>query len=214
LICQEISLLLSSSKSTEFTKVEQDIQFLIACFRDILQENDEPDLAAALPWGPDTPSSADVADLNVVKLTQAYSIAFQLLNIAEENAVVQYRRLLEKQNTSERFSGLWSQNLHALQQQGVAEADVSRALSGIHVEPVLTAHPTEAKRYTVLEQHRHLYLLMVQRENQMWTSQEREAIRDEIKTALDRLWRTGEVYLDKPDVASEVRNVAGLSHQT
>jgi phosphoenolpyruvate carboxylase len=207
LICQEISLLLSSSKSTEFTKVEQDIQFLIACFRDILQENDEPDLAAALPWGPDTPSSADVADLNVVKLTQAYSIAFQLLNIAEENAVVQYRRLLEKQNTSERFSGLWSQNLHALQQQGVAEADVSRALSGIHVEPVLTAHPTEAKRYTVLEQHRHLYLLMVQRENQMWTSQEREAIRDEIKTALDRLWRTGEVYLDKPDVASEVRNV-------
>lgn len=71
------------------------------------------------------------------------------------------------------------------------------------IEPVLTAHPTEAKRYMVLEQHRSLYLLLVQLENQMWTPQEQRAIRDSIKIALDRLWRTGEVYLEKPDVAMD-----------
>ena len=72
---------------------------------------------------------------------------------------------------------------------------------------MLTAHPTEAKRLAVLEQHRALYLSMVRRENQMWTPQEQEAIRDEIKVTLERLWRTGEVHRTKPGVAEERRNV-------
>ncbi|MBK8802829.1 MAG: phosphoenolpyruvate carboxylase [Fibrobacteres bacterium] len=42
-------------------------------------------------------------------------------------------------------------------------------MAEISVEPVLTAHPTEAKRATVLEQHRELYLLLVKLENRMWT---------------------------------------------
>ncbi len=200
-------MLLSSSKTSDFAKVDQDIQFLMQCFREVLEENGEEALAQALPWIntalSETPPTADDA----VNLTQAYSIAFQLLNIAEENAVVQYRRLLEKQAAGERFSGLWSQNLHAFKQQDISDEQIAAEVARIRVEPVLTAHPTEAKRYTVLEQHRHLYRLMVERENQMWTPQEHEAIREQIKTALDRLWRTGEIYLDKPDVASEVRNV-------
>ena len=72
---------------------------------------------------------------------------------------------------------------------------------------MLTAHPTEAKRLAVLEQHRALYSSMVRRENQMWTPQEQNAIRDEIKVTLERLWRTGEVHRTKPIVAEERRNV-------
>lgn len=200
-------MLLSSSKTSDFTKVDNDIQFLIQCLREVLEENGESDLADMLPWQEANASSTSGGDIDAIKLTQAYSIAFQLLNIVEENAVVQFRRQLEKQDAVNRFSGLWSQNLHALRQYGLSGEAVADELAKIHVEPVLTAHPTEAKRYTVLEQHRDLYLLLVQLENQMWTPQENQAIRDAIKTALDRLWRTGEIYLDKPDVASEVRNV-------
>jgi len=199
--------LFSSSKTNDFAKVDQDIQFLMQCFREVLEEDGEDALAQALPWINPTLSETMPTSGDAVKLTQTYSIAFQLLNIVEENAVVQYRRLLEKQAAGERFSGLWNQNLHAFKQQGFSDEQIAAELSNIRVEPVLTAHPTEAKRYTVLEQHRHLYRLMVERENQMWTPQENEAIREQIKTALDRLWRTGEIYLDKPDVASEVRNI-------
>ncbi|MFW5708843.1 MAG: phosphoenolpyruvate carboxylase [Chloroflexota bacterium] len=200
-------MLLSSSKTSDFAKVHQDIEFLMECFREVLQENGEDELAEVLPWRADSIAPSQKQSIDPVKLTQAYSIAFQLLNIAEENAIVQYRRLLEKQAAGERFSGLWSQNLHAFKEEGVTDKQVAAELARIRVEPVLTAHPTEAKRYTVLEQHRHLYLLMVQRENQIWTPQESQTIREDIKTALDRLWRTGEIYLDKPDVESEVRNV-------
>ncbi len=198
---------LSSSKTSDFAKVDQDIQFLMQCFREVLEENGESALANALPWQDSSASPSDLAQIDAGKLTQAYSIAFQMLNIVEENAVVQYRRQLEKQDAASRFSGLWSQNLQALKQHGLPDEQVAGELARIHIEPVLTAHPTEAKRYTVLEQHRNLYLLMVQLENQMWTPQEQRLIRESIKTALERLWRTGEVYLDKPDVASEVRNV-------
>jgi phosphoenolpyruvate carboxylase len=77
----------------------------------------------------------------------------------------------------------------------------------MRVELVLTAHPTEAKRAIVLEHHRNLYLALVKRENQMWTPYEQDAIREEIKTLLALLWRTGEIFLHKPDVASERRNL-------
>jgi phosphoenolpyruvate carboxylase len=77
----------------------------------------------------------------------------------------------------------------------------------MQVELVLTAHPTEAKRAIVLEHHRRLYLLLVKRENQVWTPYEQLAIREEVKTVLTLLWRTGEIFLQKPDVASERRNI-------
>jgi phosphoenolpyruvate carboxylase len=200
-------VLLSSSKTSDFAKVDDDIQFLLQCLREVLEENGEAVLANALPWQEGSIHLNVGESIDAVKLTQAYSIAFQLLNIVEENAVVQYRRTLEKEDAAHHFSGLWSQNLQALRQAGMSGTEVAAELDRLYVEPVLTAHPTEAKRYSVLEQHRTLYLLMLQLENPMYTPQEQRSIRDSIKTALERLWRTGEIYLEKPDVASEVRNV-------
>lgn len=197
-------MLLSSSKTSDYDKAHRDIEFLIQCFYEVLQEAGESNLAELLPWR-DTAQATSPAD--PTKLIQLYSIAFQLLNAVEENAVVQYRRQLEAQDRVASLSGLWSQNLHYLKDNGVTEDQLLDVLASTYVEPVLTAHPTEAKRFSVLEQHRNLYLQLVKLENQVYTPQEQHDIRDEIKVGLERLWRTGEIYLEKPDVASEVRNV-------
>jgi len=200
----QFDMLLSSSKTTDHDKVSEDIQFLIQAFREVLKEVGENTLANALPW---QDSSQRSALPDPTKLIQLYSIAFQLLNAVEENAVVQYRRQLETQEQVSQFSGLWGQNLQHLHDKGLTEEQVLEVLAKTRVEPVLTAHPTEAKRFSVLEQHRSLYLQLVKRENQVYTPQEQQAIRSEIKVILERLWRTGEIYLEKPDVASEVRNI-------
>ncbi|NDJ63329.1 MAG: phosphoenolpyruvate carboxylase, partial [Chloroflexi bacterium] len=178
----------------------------IQCLREVLEEVGEQALAEALPWQ-DAPPTTTPPEIDATKLIQLHSIAFQLLNAAEENAVVQYRRQLESQDRVAYFSGLWNQTLHYLKEEGLTEEQVLDVLPSIRVEPVLTAHPTEAKRFSVLEQHRNLYLLLVRLENQVYTPQEQRDTRNEIKVSLERLWRTGEIYLDKPDVASEVRNV-------
>src|SRR5687767_13975451 len=127
--------------------------------------------------------------------------------MVEENTAAQARRLRESAVDSLREPGLWGQNLCQLKDAGFTAEDIAKSLPGIRVVAVLTAHPTEAKRATVLEQHRNLYLLMVKRENQMWTPAAQDAIREEFKVALERLWRTGEIFLAKPDVGAELRGV-------
>ena len=54
-----------------------------------------------------------------------------------------------------------------LKENGITEDEIIETLGNIEVQPVLTAHPTEAKRPVVLKKYRELYLLMVTRENSM-----------------------------------------------
>src|SRR6185369_9661886 len=76
----------------------------------------------------------------------------------------------------------------------------------IRVQPVLTAHPTEAKRTSVLERHREIYLMLVERENSTRTPMEQATLERRIQTATESLWRTGEILVDRPDVDSEIRS--------
>ena len=105
----------------------------------------------------------DLFDELTEKHIQLYSLVFQLVNMAEINGAVQHRRQLENKDLSS-VNGLWANNIRVLKNAGISEDKILERINKIHVEPVLTAHPTEAKRATVLEHHRELYLLMVQRE--------------------------------------------------
>jgi phosphoenolpyruvate carboxylase len=186
-------------------KATADFTFLLEAFGEVLDELGAGDVAAALPWGERAAGPAAGADPR--RLTQALSIAFRLATLAEENASAQHRRRLQDEQGLASVSGLWGRVLADLDAAGHDAAAIAHRLAGIEVEPVLTAHPTEAKRATVLEQHRSIYLGLVARENQMWTPDEQRAIRQGIKAALERLWRTGEIFLERPEVADELRNV-------
>ena len=191
-----------------FAKIETDLDFLMQCFREVLVSLGQQDIADRLPWiGTDTPGPE--GEDFPARLAHAYSIAFHLLNMVEENAATQMRRASETANGLASEPGLWGQQLKQLLEAGYTSEDITTWLPWLRVEPVLTAHPTEAKRRTVLDQHRQLYLLLVQLENTMWTPAERHELREEIKTALERLWRTGEMFLDKPTVEMER---AGVLH--
>ncbi len=186
-------------------KVESDLAFLGQCLFEVLDEIGEQEIARALPLRENQERSWDTT--RSIALTQAYCIWFQLLNMVEENALAQHRRILEAERRFSEDPGVWADNLAQLKALGLSGSEIAKTLSAVQVEPVLTAHPTEAKRQTVLEHHRELYLLLLRRENSMYTPAEQEVIRNQIKALLERLWRTGEIFLEKPDVASELRNV-------
>ncbi len=184
-----------------FSKSDRDLEFMMSCFRQVLTEQGRDDLARSLPWG--GTSGADCAQRD----PQTLSIAFQLLNMVEENASVQARRSREAVRGAAAEPGSWGHAFATLAKAGVAPEDIAAALPMIRVEPVLTAHPTEAKRSTVLALHRSLYLCLVRRENSMWTPAEQARIREEILVCLECLWRTGEIRTSRPQVADERRNV-------
>ena len=196
---------ISNDLARGLKKVDKDLDFMMTCFVEVLEQLDHKDLAGTLPW-------MGKRKLRGVQLfsyrgVQAYSIAFQLLNMVEENASAQSKRLREDKHGLASDPGSWGRALRSLVDAGLTDKQIAKRLNRMRVEPVLTAHPTEAKRATVLEIHREIYKLLVRRENNMWTAAEQRAIREEIKVALERLWRTGEFYHQKPDVQSELRNI-------
>lgn len=184
-------------------KPYSDLEFLLICFQEVLLEQNECELAQSIPWIND---STELKSTYGTKQLQINSICYQLLNIVEVNAAVQNRRKIESEG-KDVVNGLWINNLQILKNAGFSEEEIVKTLPDIQVETVLTAHPTEAKRPEVLEQYRKLYLLMVKRENSMYTQLEQDDIRNDIKLILHKLWLIGEIFMDKPDVRSELENI-------
>lgn len=186
-------------------KIGADLQFLLECLHEVLLELGEGDVATLIPWLQDFKNLDN--HVPTERGCQLYSIAFQLLGMVEENAAVQVRRMTESANSPSYERGLWGNTLMRLKADGYEENEIAAQLGAVNVEPVLTAHPTEAKRSSVIAKHRALYLLLVKRENHILTPAEQGQIRDEIKELLELLWRTGNIYLEKPEIGSERRNV-------
>ena len=136
--------------------------------RVIRDSGDEP-VAGRLPWpslwsDADAAPSVDVAFPPEIadRCVRAFSLAFLLADQAEENAMIQSLRSFDDEGRMPEESGSWAQILKLLRGAGHTEAEILGELSGLRIEPVLTAHPTEAKRQTVLEHQRGLYRLLVQ----------------------------------------------------
>lgn len=184
-------------------KPYKDLAFLLQSFKDVLLENGEIETADSIPLLQNNFNNESLLDDKGVQL---YSILFQLVHIVEVNGAVQQRRKEEDIDLS-KVRGLWAYQINKIKEAGVESKEIAANLKNIRIEPVLTAHPTEAKRATVLEHHRELYLLLVERENTMFSIQELNTNKEKIKSSLYRLWKTGEIYLEKPDVPSEIRNV-------
>ncbi|HKK26327.1 MAG TPA: phosphoenolpyruvate carboxylase, partial [Gracilimonas sp.] len=184
----------------ELEKIQNDLTYLHNCYVEMLRDIGEEQVANAIEEGHHSKSDSE-------KISKAFSLYFQFITIVEENAAVQLRRKLEDEYGLDRISGLWGKTLQDLSDQKVPENDILNKFPDIKVEPVLTAHPTESKRSTVIDQLRSVYLLMVRRENEMWTKHEKEQIRDEIMTAMQRLWNTGQVFLHKPSIQDELSNI-------
>lgn len=189
----------------DLDKADRDMGWLLGLFREVLSSTGSAQIADILP---DPGTNLEVPPLPRSKRAiQALAMVFQMLHQVEENAAAQLRRQAEDHKGVAHERGLWGQVLHDLRQQGHSFEDIASLLPKLCVEPVFTAHPTEAKRATVLEHYRRLYLLLVRRENPVWTGLERQALDSEVRQTLEMLWRTGDIFLEKPDVASELRNV-------
>ena len=198
------------STSPDTSQIETTLRLLMRAFADVLQSVGSEDVAARLPWSrlwaAETGFEAS-SENTTERDIQAASMAFQLLTQAEENALAQSRRTIETEGLLAHDSGSWDKHFARLRAHGWNGPALAEALASIRVEPVLTAHPTEAKRQSVLYHHRTLYRLIVELENTMWTPAERAALEDEVCACIEGLWRTGEVYLQKPAVEDELRNV-------
>jgi phosphoenolpyruvate carboxylase len=192
-----------SLRNYGFTLLEADLKFLMEAFATTLARLGDEDLSKRLPW---LGSGATTASAMDRKLGQAYSIAFQLLNIVEERTASRVRRLRETRHGPAAEKGLWSDNLRKMVAAGLDEATMVEVLRSVLVEPVLTAHPTESKRDTARERHNEIYALMNRHENADYTPREQQRVKRMLEVQLEGLWRTGEIHVTRPTIDAELQN--------
>ncbi|WP_112312724.1 phosphoenolpyruvate carboxylase [Pseudogemmobacter bohemicus] len=160
-----------------------------------------PEVAAWMRAGATDPIPADD---RAIPYLQALNIRFQLSRIAEENDGMRQRRRIEARQGPENVPGSFAAAFAGLAQQGLDAAATDAAIAKLAVVPTMTAHPTEAKRVTILEIHRRIYRRLVELETQRWTPREREALHVEIRCEIELLWLTGELRLERPSLTDEI----------
>lgn len=196
----------SSALEEGFSRIDAELAELLSILREVLQTLGEEKLVEA--FFADQPEDAPLAP----GAGQVFSLAFQLLNMVEEKIAAEYRSERESRHGITRERGLWGSYLAELPKlagtndRHEALQNLGQVLRELRVDPVLTAHPTEAKRLAVLEQHRALFQLLQAREQARGeTAQKRW--RGEVAAALERLWRTGETHVRRPRVEDERKNL-------
>ena len=144
--------------------------------------------------------------LDLAALTaRAFTLFFLLINTAEQVHRVRRREAYRHRegDTAQPASARWT--MHVLRAQGRTSDEVAAALARLEVRPVLTAHPTESTRRTLLSLQARVADLLLAREGVPQC--ERHAIDDSIEGEVELLWLTAEVRHDRPSVRDEVSTV-------
>ena len=139
-------------------------------------------------------------------LVRAFSTYFQAVNLAERVHRIRRRRDYERAGAAPQPGGL-RDVLRGLAQQGVSREELWALLPRLHVEPVFTAHPTEAVRRALLKKEREIVACLVGDIDRSRTPAERRADRERIRLALTTSWQTAEAPSAKPSVADEFQHV-------
>lgn len=163
------------------------------------RENDQPvaELAAALA-GHELSHASD--------LGRAFSTYFQAVNLAERVHRIRRRRDHERAEHGAQPGGLLDV-VGALAAQGVTAEELSGLLPRMRIEPVFTAHPTEAVRRVLLHKERQIVRSLVDDIDRSRTPTERRADHGRIRMALTASWQTVEAPAAKPSVADEFEHV-------
>lgn len=161
----------------------------------------EPEVAAVLSG---RRSLVSLAAEQRIPALQASGVWFQLLTIADELLAMRARRELEQGAGADEVPGSFASVVAQMAANGRSAGEVQATLDELCVGPTMTAHPTEAKRVTVLEIHRRIYRKLTELDQPRWAPRERDLLVADLESEIELLWMTGELRLERPTVEGEI----------
>jgi phosphoenolpyruvate carboxylase len=138
-----------------------------------------------------------------VMVIRAFSYFSHLANLAEDRHHVRRREHHEREG--HRQSGQLAWSFDQLHEAGVRPAEVAALLERAYIAPVLTAHPTEVQRKSILDAERAVAELIGERDR---LATPRELARNEalLRARVTQLWQTRMLRYSKLTVADEIEN--------
>src|SRR5437763_8675238 len=134
---------------------------------------------------------------------RSFALYFQLANISEQHHRLRRRRRYEHEGRVPRET--LADAFARIEAAGVADEEVRAAAGRLAVELVLTAHPTEAVRRTVLEKHRRIAALLHELDDPDLPRSTEERVHRDLAEEVTILWQTDEVRSRRPRVVDEIR---------
>jgi phosphoenolpyruvate carboxylase len=134
-----------------------------------------------------------------------FAAYFDLVNIAEENERVKLLHRREDENYPQPIGESIGEALASLKERGVGRDQVSALLEKLSIELVLTAHPTEARRRTVLSKLQRIAQLLRLIDQGPLSRREKDAAVNNLHAEISALWLTDRARAAKLSVTDEVR---------
>ncbi len=141
-----------------------------------------------------------------IGVIRAFSVYFQLANIAEQYHRIRRKRWYELHTPDAPQRGSLAHTFQLLSKANIAAADLQTVLDKLEIRPVITAHPTEAARRTMLEKHRRISNLLGEFDRQEISAKKRQALQTRLAAEIESIWQSDEVRHVKPTVLDEVGN--------
>jgi len=146
---------------------------------------------------------AGLDDQGLVKISRAFGHFLNLANIAEEHHLVRSRRLA--QDKGQLQAGGIGGLLEQLPSWGKSMIEFREQLCNVHIELVLTAHPTEVARRTLIQIFNDISALLGQLDDQNLTPIDRKIFSRQLAERVLALWHTEEIRVQRPTPVNEAK---------
>ena len=157
----------------------------------------------------------DGLDLGAMEaVISAFSLYFQLVNLAEARARVRALRRRERAARDGILDDSIAEAIARLRRAGNDDATIDMMLARLRVSPVLTAHPTEARRRTALIALRRCAVLLERLDDPRLTPSEDREVRRRLREEITLLWRTSDLRSVAPEPLDEVRTAMAVFDAT
>ena len=159
-----------------------------------------------------------------VSVIRAFTYFSHLANLAEDRHHIRRRTIRERAGDTQ--EGSIEVALSRLRWAGIAPHTVAQTLAGSYVAPVLTAHPTEVQRKSILDAERDIAQLLTTRDDiaeraQLYNSakdaltpRELAANEAQLRARVAQLWQTRLLRYSKLTVADEIENALSYYEAT
>jgi phosphoenolpyruvate carboxylase len=141
-----------------------------------------------------------------IGVIRAFSVYFQLVNIAEQYHRIRRKHFYELHTPDEPQRGSISETLRRLRQESYDAKELQRVIDRLEIAPVMTAHPTEAARRTLLEKHRRIADLLAAFDAENLAPRRREELQAQLAAEVESVWQTDDLRHTQPTVLDEVNN--------
>jgi phosphoenolpyruvate carboxylase len=149
---------------------------------------------------------AELDPSEMMQVIHAFTTYLRAVNLAEKVHRIRRRRAYERAGAGAQRGSL-DAVLAELKAQGLGPEAAAAAINALRIQPVFTAHPTEATRRTIQEKEYDIVLRLVERLNPELTPAEEDLALSRIRAALTSSWQTRLVPHTRPTVADELDNI-------